>query len=233
MADGETLWVSSREPYDVADDVRAYVKYYIRPIGFASPATPSLGARINVPGVLVAIAGADAFTLDSVYDTDHLESALSRCTLGDGVATLVARRRFEDRQLQTVVLDGLGHVLVSHGPASWWYGYAVDSNSGTTTEWETRLDVLESDDLTTLATMPIDTWAQLRWAASGKALFQVPGGLLVIDLTTPSAPRPQAWFATAGWPGELVVAGRRIYVAAGLYGLYAFDLDGFNLLAPE
>jgi hypothetical protein len=84
-----------------------------------------------------------------------------------------------------------------------------------------------------LATVPVDTWAELRWAAAGLALFQVPGGLLAIDLTNPVSPRPKAWFATAGWPSSLVVAGSNVYVAAGLYGLYAFDLGDFALLPPD
>lgn len=232
VRDGNTLWVATREPYEVAGDVRDFVKYFVRAVDLANPGAPVVGTRINVPGILVAVAGSDLYTVDAVYDDDHLETAVSRLAASDGLATLVARRRYDDRQAQSVLLDGAGHVLVSHGPSSWWYGYAVDARAQPTT-WETRLDVLAVADLGVLASVPVDTWAELKWAAAGLAIFQVPGGLLAIDLTNPAAPRPKAWFATAGWPGDLVVAGSNVYVAAGLFGLYRFDLGDFALLPPD
>lgn len=236
---GKTLWVATREPVEVEDDGRSYVRYFARAIDLARPSDPGVGPRVNVPGVLLAVSGDDLYTLDYVYDDDHVESAISRATLEGEVARLAARHRIDDRQVEVVLLDGAGHVLVSHGPVYWWYGYAVDAGGASTTgtsqsaqAWETRLTVLEDQDLDELATMPVDTWASLRWAGAGRALFQVPGGLLVVNVATPSAPRPQAFFSTAGWPEEIAVAQGTIYFAGGRYGLYAFDLDAFNLL-PE
>jgi hypothetical protein len=44
---------------------------------------------------------------------------------------------------------------------------------------------------------------------------------------------PAGVLRDGGWPEEVLVAGRRILFAGGLYGLYAFDLDAFNLLAQR
>ena len=41
-----------------------------------------------------------------------------------------------------------------------------------------------------------------------------------------------ARFSTQGWPQSLLVDGGEIIVPAGRYGVYAFDLDAFNLLDP-
>lgn len=233
LSDGATLWVATREPYDRPDDVRAYVRYFARGIDLATPSQPRVGARVNVPGVLFAKHGDDLFTVDQVYDADHVESAVARARLAGDTATLEARYRLDGRQVQVVLLDGAGHVLLSHGPSTWWYGFddPVASAAETNETWETRLTILGEDTLAELATRAVDTWAVLAWAGEGRALFQVPGGLLLFDVSTPSAPAPRAFFATAGWPGSLVVDERRAFLAAGLYGLCAFDLDAFDLFA--
>jgi hypothetical protein len=237
IAVGDTLWVSTREPVAVDGDVRSYVRYWARAIDLSRPGAPSVAPRVNVPGELFAVDGADLWTRDDIYDDDHVESAIARCRLSDGVATLVARHRFTERQVQTALRDGAGHVLVSHGPVSWWYGWsdggiaypAVAPLSEPET-YEARVTLLGEDDLGELATVGVDSWADLRWAGAGRALFQVPGGLLVMNTDDAADPWPQAFFATAGWPEELVVDSGRIWFAGGLYGLYAFDVDTYNLL---
>jgi hypothetical protein len=52
----------------------------------------------------------------------------------------------------------------------------------------------------------------------------------VFNLDDPAAPYPQAYFPVLGWPSAVVVEDRQILMAAGRYGIYAFDLDVFNLL---
>ena len=88
----------------------------------------------------------------------------------------------------------------------------------------------EDDTLSILSETFVDSWATLKDAQSGRALFQVPGGLLVFNLDNPSRPYPQAFFPTLGWPTDILVNGRDVLFAAGRYGIYSFDLDTFNLL---
>ena len=78
----------------------------------------------------------------------------------------------------------------------------------------------------------VDDWAALQEARDGRALFQVPGGLLVFNLDNAEAPFPQAYFPTRGWPRDIMVVGDDITFAAGRYGIYSFDMDSFNLLTP-
>jgi hypothetical protein len=58
----------------------------------------------------------------------------------------------------------------------------------------------------------------------------VPGGVLIVNVTNPAAPFAQAYFALLGWPRTMVVEGDKLYMPAGPYGIYNFDLDTFNLL---
>jgi len=96
------------------------------------------------------------------------------------------------------------------------------------------LNVLDLTNATlpVLATEPIDTWATLKSAISGRALFTIPGGLLVVNLDDITAPFAQAYFPTKGWPQAFEVTDTDVYFAAGPYGVFSFDLDEFNLLTP-
>jgi hypothetical protein len=226
LADGTDLWVSFRLPTQVAGDSRPYFRYYARRVGFADPTAPELGAGINVPGVLLAVSGTSAYTQDFVYADEGVESALSRVTLSDTTAVLRARHRFVDRQVQGMLLDGAGNALVSHGPA--WYGW--DDVASDTDAYLHRLSVLDANDLGTVAELALDSWAELRGALPGRALFQVPGGLLVTNLDEPSAPYPQAYFASLGWPRQVLFHERDVMFAAGRYGIYRFGIDEHNLL---
>jgi len=235
VVEGSQLWVSTRTPHTVEGDSRPYFKYWATPIDFA--AAPTAGAAVNVPGAILDVDGDSLYTQDFVYNDNAIESALSRLTLADGVATLQARKRFEDRIVAKMVLDGAGHALVAHSEAYDYgyygydvaygggYGYGYYGDQGTT------LTVLGADDMSDKATVELDAWASLRGAIEGRALFQVPDGLLVYNLDDATAPWPQAFFATMGWPQELMVHDRDILFAAGRYGIYQFDIDAANLLA--
>ncbi len=93
------------------------------------------------------------------------------------------------------------------------------------------LDAGPEGGMAVLSETPIADWAQLRKAEAGKALFTVGGGLLVVDLADPAAPRAQAYFPTRGWPQRIHVDGDQAYVPAGKFGVYRFSLDVRNLIA--
>ena len=62
--------------------------------------------------------------------------------------------------------------------------------------------------------------------------FQVPNGLLVMNIEDPKKPYPQAYFPTMGWPKEIRVDKPHILFASGRYGVYRFGLHESNLLKP-
>ncbi|MFT7579721.1 MAG: hypothetical protein ACI9MR_001387 [Myxococcota bacterium] len=233
VIEGSTLWVSTRTPHIVEGDSRSYFKYWATTVDFASAGSPTVGPNVNVPGTVLDVDGADLYTQDYAYNDTSVESALSRLTVADGVATLAARKRFDDRYVSKMVLDGAGKALVSHRAANVYpvYGYDYDVAGGYG-EQQTQLTVLGTAAMDAKSTVDVDTWATLQGAIEGRALFQVPDGLLVFNIEDPTSPWPQAWFATTGWPQALLVHDRDILFAAGRYGIYRFDVDASNLLEP-
>ena len=234
LVDGADLWLSYKQPYTVPGDPKPYVRHFSRRLDLSNPAQPVLGAGINLPGQLLAVAGARLFTRDPVWGSTQIEAAVARLLLGNGVATLEAHRRFADQYVESIALDGAGHVLISHrGYDNWYYGYSNDVSAGAQDPGQ-QLTIVDAAgaQLDVLATATVDSWATLKDARAGRALFQVPGGLLVFNLDVPTAPWPQAYFATKGWPREILVDGRKIVFAAGRHGIYEFDLDQSNLTVP-
>ena len=53
-----------------------------------------------------------------------------------------------------------------------------------------------------------------------------------MNVVIPTAPFPQAYFPTRGWPQEILFVDDKIVFAAGRYGIYQFPVSVFNLLAP-
>ena len=225
LADGDDLWLTFKQPYDLPGDDRPYVRFFSRRIDLANPARPAAGPAINLPGQLLAVDGSTVFTRDQVWGQSRIEAAVARLRLAGGTAVLEAHRRFADQLVETIALDGAGHVLVSHRDG---YAYGYGYGSADAGQKLTILDAT-STQLGQLASTPVDSWATLRDARAGRALFQVPGGLLVFNIARPNAPWPQAYFATKGWPSDIVIDGRKIVFAAGRYGVYEFDLDATNL----
>lgn len=223
VAAGTDLWLSYKRPVTVPGDPRPWVRYFVRRLELADPAHPVLRTQVNVPGELLAVEGATLYTRDRNWNGDRVDSAVARLRLSGPVALLEAHRPFTARDVETIALDGAGQLLVSHRSLP---AYGAQAGHA--------LTILDagSPRLDELATVEVDTWARLADARVGRALFQVPGGLLVFNLDVPAQPWPQAWFATWGWPHRLVVDGRRILFAAGPYGVHAFDVDEANLPAP-
>ncbi len=237
LAEGSTLWVGHREVFDVEDDDRPYFKYFVTALDLSDPSSPALGEPINVPGQLLFAEGSTLYTQDQVYADTFVESALSRVTVTGGVATLESYHRFEGRVVDTMALDGAGHAIVAHRDAlagGYGYGYAYDGYGYYGYGGDpVQVSILDAETLKVLGTMDVDAWASLRGAAGGLALFQVPGGLLSVNLSDAADPQPQAYFPTQGWPDKLRVDGTRVLVPAGRYGVYDFDLEASNLLQPE
>ncbi|AKU92979.1 beta-propeller domain-containing protein [Vulgatibacter incomptus] len=241
VPEGNRLFLSYKKPYAVAGDSRPYVQYFIRAFDLSTPSDPRQGAAVNVPGQLLSLDGNTIFTRNLVWGSSSIESAVARLVLRGDVAELQAHKRFPNRIVDQTLLDGAGHLLVSHRPR-WTDGGAVygssagvgSSDGGSAeTSYVQSFSILDarSPTLADLATAEVDDWASLEDARSGRALFQVPGGLLVFNLDRPEAPYPQAFFALKGWPERLHVEGRRILVPAGPYGIYSLGLDEENLVS--
>jgi hypothetical protein len=244
LIDNGDLYYSFYRPFVVEGDERPYVRFFYRKIDMSQPSTLVMAGEVNVPGRLLAVDGAQVYTQDYVHGTDTVESAVSRLSVSETVATLDARFRLENRAVQGVRLDGAGHVLVIHGDKQMWMQwYAYDmavAGFGRygggyyySQQGSLKMTLLEEGDLSEISTVDVASWATLHEAVAGRAIFEVPGGVLVMNTEHSSSPTPQAYFPTQGWPSNLVVENGDIVLAAGRYGLYRFDLDETNLLAPR
>ena len=230
VADGDTLHANYKIAAALEGDARPYVRYYVRDIDLTVPDHPRLSTNINIPGELIAVDDDTFFTKDFIWGTEIVETALNRLRVFEGRAYLQARREFPDEIVNNVVLDGNDHMLVSKQLA---YHIVSRDPSFDWNEWHTDLVILDldSDDLAVLSESEVDRWASLREARLGRALFSVPGGLLVLNTSNPSRPFAQAYFPTMGWPTRILAHDRDIFMAAGRYGMYRFSLDSFNLLS--
>lgn len=225
VQDGSRLWISYKRPAHVPGTALPYVRYFARKIDLSNLDNPSRGNGINVPGELLAANGNRLYTRDYVWGEEIVETTLNRVSVSGGLAYLDAIHGFDNQIVQQVTLDGAGHALVTHRLA--WHLAALDG------DYATRLTVLDADgSMSPLSTTLVDSWAHLKDARAGRALFQVPGGLFVLNLDDARVPSPQAFYPLRGWPSRIHVEGDDIVVPAGRYGIYRFDLDAFNLLPP-
>jgi hypothetical protein len=227
LASGDRLYVTVKRPVDVPDDPRPYVRYYVKAIDYSDPSAPELAPGVNVPGELIAVDGDRIYTRNLVWGENAAETAIAQLDLDGNLAYLRGHHRFADRVVNSVTIDERGLALVSHRQIwGWGYDYSQDVQ---------RLTILSAGQsgLTRVSEVDVDLWAELRSVVSDRVLFQVPGGLLVLDIEDAAHPAAQAYFATPGWPSAFVIDGQRVLFAAGQYGIYDFDLDTFNLLPPE
>ncbi len=234
--DDTRAFYTYKRPVAVPGDARPFVAWFFRALDLSDPSRPVTGAPVNVPGQLLDVSERTLITRDLRWGDSVAETVVHRLEWREDAAYLEASRRFADRSVESVQLDGAGHVLVTHGPLyrGPYYGGGVVDGPATSADSDlVRLSILSATDLSEAAAADVDRWASLRGAASGRALFQVPGGLLLMSLADPSHPRMQAYFPTMGWPSEILFEGDDIVFAAGPYGIYRFDADEENLLERE
>jgi hypothetical protein len=228
LASGQSVYYSYALPYDVKDDQREHVRYYFVQVDLSTPSKPKLVEPVNVPGVLLAVQGDTIYTQDVLWGTSVAQSVINKLTLKDGLAYRQASYLFANQIVETVKLDGAGHVLVSHQQA---YNYSQTcSGTSSSQDYATKLTILGASDLSQLSEIAVDNWATFKSAEAGRALFQVSGGLIIMNVQDPVAPYAQAYFPTPGWPQDILFERGNILLAAGRYGIYQFDASAFNLL---
>lgn len=224
LADGAALLESYRVPALIPGDPRPFVRWYVRRLDLSDPANPRIGAGVNVPGAVIAVEGDEYLTRDQTWGETIVETSVARVKVEDGRARLLARQLFPDVYVSDVKLDAAGHVLVGHRVA--WESVQGGHDWS---QVKQQLTVLSSRTLERLSTTDVDSWATLQAAIAGRALFGVPGGMLVMNLDDPRLPYAQAYFPTMGWPSRIERSGRDVYFAAGRFGIVRFDVDEVNL----
>lgn len=238
IADSTKLYVNYQHPFVKNGDPHSYVKRYVRVLDFQDPSAVARGDGINVPGDVITVHGDDLYTRDEVWNDQTARTLVARLTVSGTLAHLQASQLFDDRLVDAVRVDGAGHVLVSSEPVSTPVTVPVASSGPTagapgapavmTPQHE--LSLFDDQTLQPVGEVAVDTWATFKDAQSGRALFQVSGGLLLFDIRDAAHPKAQAYFPTTGWPNQILFDGDEIVFAAGNYGVYRFDANTFNLL---
>jgi hypothetical protein len=220
---GSSLYYTYKIPAEIEGDARPHVRYSFKELDFSDPSAPSVSAAVNIPGELIAVDGDRLYTKDLRWGDERAETFLHELTRDDGVAQLEASQRFAQREVSKVVVAG-GQLLVSHGPVyNNYFGPTED-------EQLTKLTMLARRGLAVQGEVEVDSWSTLEAVHDGRALYTVPGGLLVINVEQPTAPFAQGFFHTNGWPEQILFEAGEITIAAGRYGIHRFDADAFNLL---
>ena len=233
MAAGSKLLVNYRKPVRIPGDSRPYVRNFVKSIDLSAPAQPAVGAPINIPGQLIAVEGDTLLTQDTLWGSQIVETSLNKLKVANNLAYLQGTYRFTDQLVQSVALDHAGHAIISHQVA-WYVNQNTHGRDYESYDYTNRMSVLSLNTpaLTLKSTTDVDNWATLKDARQGRALFQVPGGLLVMNLDDATKPYAQAYFPTRGWPRDIHVQGNDIFFSAGSFGLYRFDINTNNLALP-
>lgn len=225
LARDNSLYVSFKKPTTVQGDSRPFVQYFMRQIDLTNPQTPVVKPDVNIPGELVEIDGNTIITRDFLWGANVVESSINKLTRTGNIAVLQNVRRFEDEYVHTVLHDGADHLLITHQAAYNSYSSNVS--------YDLKLSIIpiNTPQFNIVSETVVDSWARLTSAVPGRALFTVSGGLLVLNLNNAAAPFAQAYFGTSGWPQGFEINDRDIYFAAGMFGVYQFDMDATNLLS--
>ncbi|MDH5674895.1 MAG: beta-propeller domain-containing protein [Myxococcales bacterium] len=244
LPQGDKLYYSFRKPYELEGDERPHVRYFYREVDASDPAALVVGDAVNVPGELIAVDGERLYTRDLRWGQAQADTWLHQLSVGDAGVAIEASLGFEGRNVRSVVSED-GHLLVSHDDvaAGGYYGVGVPiatdaalpggfGTSGGDVELS-RLSIVARDGLEVVSEVDIDRYAELQASHDARALYNVPGGLLMLNIEDASAPYAQAFFTTRGWPEQILFDGDALLVTAGPYGIYRFDTDAFNLLPVE
>ncbi len=246
---GSDAWVGTKHVTGTDRRGRSSARYFALRVDVSDPSAPVPDPPINVPGELVAVDGARIFTRDLQWDGDTLETAVVRLALEPPLARVEAVRWFPERNVERILLDGAGHVLVLHGPQyrtlyygcsgsplpTWSEALACFTVTQVPAQVETQtLTLLDagSDDLAVLSDTRLEDWVSLLDAIPGRALLRASEGVLIFGLDDASAPHPRAFHPWRGSVDRLRLDGRDALLAGGRYGLQRIDLDAVNL-PPE
>jgi hypothetical protein len=229
-ADGD-LYVTVKHPATVPGDARPYARYFIRRVDLDNPSQPALGPAINVPGELLEIKGNKLFTRDRVWGDQFMETAVASLKLHQGRAHLQHYLRMANRRVHAVAIDDGKRPLVTHTrvwqPYSWYGGW--DSHQSLTI-LDPAGKAGDGGAFEALSDNRLLAWASLRQVTGHRAMFDIDGGQLMINVEDPEQPFAQAYFPS-WWYGttDALINGDEILVVGRQYGIHELDLDATNL----
>ncbi len=210
---GDFAWITHYEW--IPNTNNGYVKYYLDRVDLTNPGSPSLLAKINVPGVFFAASpdGATIYTEQTTYDSDWTKATtwLNELSLlpGQNLAALVASTALQGSPGGAAINNGYAYV------ESWNYDDASGSSASLSAVNLSSMAVESSQKLGS-------DWAWIVKATGGKLFVEADWydtGMVVYDLTKPGEPEMQGSIRTEGWVEDVVVNGTTAYLPSGEYGV--------------
>ena len=197
------------------------VRYYLDDIDLSDRAHPSIGAKINVPGILV---GADEGDPTIVYTVDY--QWVNNQTLN----------RFNVLKLQgsTAYLQGsidipgwVGNTFVQ-GSTAYFSVQNYDSDSGVSSLSLYQVDVSDPNHPTVQPSLPAQGWGWLL-GVQGDRAFVTSGwgnaGIDVFRLAAGKAPVFDQFIRVRGWwANSLARQNNQLFIASGYWGTQVVNL---------
>jgi len=225
---GDSLFVPTYVNLTQPDGDVSY-GYMVAEIDLTNPLRPRAGAPVDVPGQLVAAAGAphQVLTADYGYDpaTGAASSSLHVVDLSLGWSARVLATKTLPGYPEAVVV-GAGRAYVT---TETWGGYSMLDTGlvPVKTTSAAQLLTLDVSDLSTDSTTDRSGGAYAGQIAGGCLFLRTwgwTGALDVYSLADPASPAFVASQSVAGNAGDIVVVGGRAYAPGGMYGVQSFDL---------
>ncbi len=210
----------------------------------------TFGAPVNVPGRLIKAYKDKGQQLLLTYDFTYKKKASNNSSYwvpsyrlnllrrvnygGKPLAELLDFNNFKSLSLKDLVLDG-SKLFVNARNYSYYYYYDGYANtSSTTDDYSDRLMLfdLSGHKLNLQYEGATGTYnVRLMGTHKGRLFAYLPGdGVLVVDASTKNPttgklePTGQQFMRTLGYATHLEFAGDTVYVAAGYFGTFQFDL---------
>ena len=222
---GDTLYTTHYEWLNDPKSDRGFVRYYLDSIDLSDRAHPRIGAKVNVPGLLVGGDASDpslVYTIDYRWSSDSAVNDFDVVRLHGSYATLVSH---------TTIRGWVGSTFIS-GTQAYMSAqeYIEDSNGG----GSTRVN-LHAIDLTNAAhprdrVVSDEGWGWLLSVVGDRALVTSGwGGSQAIDiyqLRTGKAPRFEQTIRTRGWGVNSVSRqDDTLFLSSGYWGVQKVQLQ--------
>ena len=241
IQEGE-LYYSYSVPVNVDGDEISYVRHFTRSVSLESMSNPSFNAPVNLPGKLLLKHGDQLVSRDQIWGVEGVISTINFTRLNEEEtrARFEGMHSFEGRQIQKLIYDedsqGEARLYVSHSlNYRYWDHWAHEEYAELDAEDDPRLNRISIFDLSEqslLGEAASDRWSNLVTVRNGRGVFNVGGGVLMMDLSDPEQISAQGFFPIRGWSPHFTVEGDEIFAAAGRFGVYKLPLNSSNLLPP-
>lgn len=225
---GSTLYVSHYEwlsfPDPAKGETKSYVKYYLDPVDLSNRAAPKIGARINVPGIMVGASEADpslVYTIDYRWYGDSAKNELAVVKLAGDKAYLQG----------TAVIDGwVGNVHVQGQKAYATAERYVESGKSYSGPRRTLHEIDLSNPKAPVDRVSAEKkgWGWLLGVQGDRAIVTSGWGSAGVDiykLQDGAAPVFDKFVRTRGWWGHsLARQGDQLFLSSGYWGIQSIDL---------